>query len=58
MNKDWCNISFIDTKSKSYELKVFSWTRIISQQHRLVYQIFETEVLVLIIAACEHYNDK
>lgn len=34
------------------------WSRRISKKHRLVYRIFETEVVVLIISAYGHYDDK
>ena len=34
------------------------WSRQISKKHRLVYRIFETEVVVLVIAAYGHYDDK
>ena len=34
------------------------WSRQISKKHRLVYRIYETEVVVLVIAAYGHYNDK
>ena len=34
------------------------WSRQISKKHRLVYQIFETEVIVLILTAYGHYDDK
>ena len=34
------------------------WSRQISKKHRLVYQIFETEVIVLILTAYGHYEDK
>jgi toxin YoeB len=34
------------------------WSRQISKKHRLVYRIFETEVVVLVIAAYGHYEDK
>lgn len=34
------------------------WSRRISKKHRLIYQIFETEVLVLILSAYRHYNNK
>ena len=40
---------------KHYETP--TWSRRIDKQHRLVYQIFENEVLVLIIAAWGHYED-
>ena len=34
------------------------WSRKITKKHRLVYRIFENEVVVLLIAAYGHYNDK
>ncbi len=34
------------------------WSRQISKKHRLVYSIFETEVVVLVITAYGHYEDK
>ena len=34
------------------------WSRQISKKHRLVYSIYETEVVVLVIAAYGHYDDK
>ena len=34
------------------------WSRRISKKHRLVYRIFDTEVLVLVLSAHGHYNDK
>lgn len=34
------------------------WSRRISKKHRLVYEIRETEVVVLVLAAYGHYNDK
>ena len=34
------------------------WSRQISKKHRLVYRIYETEVVVLVIAAYGHYDDK
>lgn len=34
------------------------WSRRITKKHRLVYKIFETEVIVLIIASYGHYDDK
>lgn len=34
------------------------WSRQITRKHRLVYRIYETEVVVLIIAAYGHYDDK
>ncbi len=34
------------------------WSREITKKHRLVYQIFESEVVVLVLAAYGHYNDK
>ncbi|MBQ9440309.1 MAG: Txe/YoeB family addiction module toxin [Paludibacteraceae bacterium] len=34
------------------------WSRQITKKHRLIYRIYETEVVVLIIAAYGHYDDK
>lgn len=34
------------------------WSRRISQKHRLVYRIFEDTVLVLVLRAYGHYEDK
>lgn len=34
------------------------WSRRISKKHRLIYEIHETEVLVLVLAAYGHYEDK
>lgn len=34
------------------------WSRELSKKHRLVYQIFETEVVILVLAAWGHYEDK
>ncbi len=34
------------------------WSRRITKKHRLIYQIRETEVLVLVLQAYGHYNDK
>ena len=34
------------------------WSREITKKHRLVYRIYDTEVVVLIIAAYGHYEDK
>ena len=34
------------------------WSRRISKKHRLVYEIYETEVVVLVLAAYGHYEDK
>ncbi len=34
------------------------WSRQITKKHRLVYRIFDNEVVVLIITAYGHYNDK
>ena len=34
------------------------WSRQITKKHRLVYRIFETEVVVLILTAYGHYEDK
>lgn len=34
------------------------WSRSITKEHRLVYQIDGTEVLVLVLSAYGHYDDK
>ena len=34
------------------------WSRQITKKHRLIYQIFETEVYVDVLAAYCHYYDK
>ncbi|MBR4648624.1 MAG: type II toxin-antitoxin system YoeB family toxin, partial [Bacteroidaceae bacterium] len=34
------------------------WSRHISKKHRLVYRIFDDAVLVLVLRAYGHYNDK
>lgn len=34
------------------------WSRRISQKHRLVYRIYEEDILVLLISAYGHYDDK
>ncbi len=34
------------------------WSRRISKKHRLIYRIFETEVLVLVLSSYGHYDDK
>lgn len=34
------------------------WSRSITKKHRLVYEVRDTEVLVLILAAYGHYDDK
>lgn len=34
------------------------WSRRITDKHRLVYRIFETEVYVDVLAAYGHYDDK
>lgn len=42
---------------KKYDLSGF-YSRRISQKHRLVYQIIEERVTVLVLAAQGHYGDK
>ncbi|WP_420836610.1 Txe/YoeB family addiction module toxin [Arcticibacter tournemirensis] len=42
---------------KKYTLSGF-YSRRISHKHRLVYQILEEKVIVLILAAQGHYGDK
>ena len=34
------------------------WSRRISRQHRLIYEIHDTEVVVLVLSAYGHYDDK
>jgi len=34
------------------------WSRTITKKHRLIYQIFETEVHVDVLSAYGHYDDK
>lgn len=34
------------------------WSREITKKHRLVYRIFDTEVVVLVLSAYGHYDDK
>lgn len=34
------------------------WSRRISKKHRLVYEIHDTEVVVLVLTAYGHYEDK
>ena len=34
------------------------WSRRISKKHRMVYRIFDKEVLVLVLSAYGHYDDK
>ncbi len=34
------------------------WSRRIDQRHRLIYEVFEDEVLIEVISAFGHYDDK
>ena len=34
------------------------WSREITKKHRLVYRVFDAEVLVLVLSSYGHYNDK
>ena len=34
------------------------WSRVITKKHRLIYEIFETEVHVDVLSAYGHYDDK
>lgn len=34
------------------------WSRRITKKHRLVYEIYDTEVVVLVLTAYGHYGDK
>ena len=38
--------------------RVGQWSRRITQKHRLIYQIKEHEVVVLVLSAYGHYDDK
>lgn len=34
------------------------WSRQLTKKHRMVYRIYETDVVVLVISAYGHYDDK
>ena len=34
------------------------WSRRVSKKHRLIYEIYEKEVIVLVLTAYGHYEDK
>lgn len=34
------------------------WSRRITKKHRLIYEIFDMEVIVIVISAYGHYSDK
>ena len=34
------------------------WSRRISKKHRLVYEIYDNEVVILLLSAYGHYDDK
>ena len=34
------------------------WSRQITKKHRLVYRVFETEVVVIVLTAYGHYDNK
>lgn len=34
------------------------WSRRIDQKHRLIYEVFENEILVEVISALGHYDEK
>lgn len=38
--------------------KAGQWSRRITKKHRLVYEIRDTEVIVIVISAYGHYEDK
>jgi toxin YoeB len=38
--------------------RVGQWSRRITQKHRLVYEIDDEQIIVLVISAYGHYNDK
>lgn len=35
-----------------------AWSRRITKKHRLIYEIHDTEVIVLVLSAYGHYRDK
>ena len=41
---------------KHYEGEV--WSRRINKKDRLIYEIFDSEVVVFVVSALGHYNDK
>ena len=38
--------------------RVGQWSRRITQKHRMVYEIHDTEVIVIVLTAYGHYDDK
>lgn len=34
------------------------WSREITKKHRMVYRVYDTEVVVLVLSAYGHYDDK
>ncbi len=38
--------------------RVGQWSRRVSKKHRLVYEIYDKEVVVIIVTVYGHYNDK
>lgn len=34
------------------------WSRRITSKHRLIYEINDTEIKVIVLSACGHYDDK
>lgn len=34
------------------------WSRQITKKHRLIYEIFDTEVVIIVLSAYGHYGDK
>ena len=40
------------------ENRTGQWSRTITKKHRLLYEILENKVIVNVLAACGHYNDK
>lgn len=34
------------------------WARSITKKHRLVYQVVEDKIMVIVLSACKHYDDK
>lgn len=38
--------------------RVGQWSRRITDKHRLVYKVLDTEVVVIVVSAWGHYDDK
>ncbi|WP_221403455.1 Txe/YoeB family addiction module toxin [Riemerella columbina] len=38
--------------------KIPTWSRRISDKHRLIYRVYDTKVVVIVLAFWGHYDDK